>query len=79
MTACVTRLVTRKVCILGVVILERDRLYQNVGSNGRVQWLYELIVKHIRCKLDIKNSVTFRVFCNKDFNLFIGSLLGAER
>ena len=36
-TACVTRLVTLIVCILGVVILEGARLYQNVGSNGRVQ------------------------------------------
>ena len=36
-TACVTRPVTLIVCILGVVILERARLYQNVGSNGRVQ------------------------------------------
>ena len=37
MTACVTRLVTLIVCILGVVILERAMLYQNVGSNGREQ------------------------------------------
>ena len=36
-TASVTRLVTLIVCILGVVILERARLYQNVGSNGRMQ------------------------------------------
>ena len=36
-TACVTRLVTLLVCILGVVILERAMLYQNVGSNGREQ------------------------------------------
>ena len=35
MTACVTRLVTLIVCILGVVILEPAMLYQNVGSNGR--------------------------------------------
>ena len=53
-TACVTRLVTLIVCILGVVILERAMLYQNVGSNGREQQFYELIVKHIRCKPDIK-------------------------
>ena len=33
----VTRLVTLIVCILGVVILERTMLYQNVGSNGREQ------------------------------------------
>ena len=36
-TACVTRLVTLIVCFLGVVILERAMLYQNVGSNGREQ------------------------------------------
>ena len=36
-TSCVTRLVTLIVCILGVVILERAMLYQNVGSNGREQ------------------------------------------
>ena len=36
-TACVTRLVTLMVCTLGVVILERAMLYQNVGSNGREQ------------------------------------------
>ena len=54
-TACVTRLVTLIVCILGVVILERAMLYQNVGRNGSEQYLCELIVKHIRCKPDIKS------------------------
>ena len=57
MTACVTHLVTLIACILGAVILERAMLYQNVGSNGREQQLYELIVKHIRCKPDIKTTV----------------------
>ena len=36
-TACVTLLVTLIVCTLGVVILERAMLDQNVGSNGREQ------------------------------------------
>ena len=36
-TAYVTRLVTLIVCILGVVILGRARLYQNVVTNGRVE------------------------------------------
>ena len=58
MTACVTRLVTIIVCILGVVILERTMLYQNVGSNGREQQLYESIVKHIRCNPDIKGVIS---------------------